>query len=30
MDDIMITLPETIKPNLQLPDPALVQIYRDR
>lgn len=30
MDDIMITLPETINPNLQLPDPALIQIYRDR
>lgn len=30
MDNITITLPETIKPNLQLPDPALVQIYRDR
>ncbi len=30
MDDIMITLPETIKPNMELPDPALIQIYRDR
>ena len=30
MDDIMITLPETIKPNLELPDPVLIQIYRDR
>lgn len=30
MDDILINLPETIKPNLELPDPALIQIYRDR
>ena len=30
MDDITISLPETIKPNLELPDPALIQIYRDR
>lgn len=30
MDDIMITLPKQINPNLQLPDPALIQIYRDR
>ena len=30
MDDIMITLPSTINPNLELPDPALIQIYRDR
>lgn len=30
MDDIMITLPKTINPNMQLPDPTLVQLYRDR
>lgn len=30
MDDIMITLPQTINPNLELPDPSLLQIYRDR
>lgn len=30
MDDITITLPQTINPNLELPDPALIQIYRDR
>lgn len=30
MDDIMIALPQNINPNLQLPDPALIQIYRDR
>ena len=30
MDDIMITLPKTVDPTLQLPDPSLVQIYRDR
>lgn len=30
MDDITITLPQTINPNLSLPDPALIQIYRDR
>lgn len=29
-EDIMIKLPETVKPNLLLPDPALVQIYKDR
>ena len=28
--DIEIRLPETIKENLLLPDPALLQIYRDR
>lgn len=30
MDDIMITLPKTINPNMQLPDPTLIQLYRDR
>lgn len=30
MDDIIVTLPQTIKPNMELPDPALIQIYRDR
>lgn len=30
MDDIMIALPRNINPNLQLPDPTLLQIYRDR
>lgn len=30
MDDIMITLPKTIKPTMELPDPVLIQIYRDR
>lgn len=30
MDDILITLPKTINPNLQLPDPAIISIYRDR
>ena len=30
MEQIAVVLPKTIKENLQLPDPALVQIYRDR
>ena len=28
--NVEITLPEVIEPNYQLPDPALMQIYRDR
>ena len=30
MNDIMITLPDTIQPNLLLPDPALLQVYKDK
>lgn len=30
MDDITINLPSTINPTLKLPDPVLIQIYRDR
>ena len=30
MDDILITLPKNINPNLELPDPALIQLYKDR
>lgn len=30
MDDILITLPKTINPNMELPDPALIQLYRDK
>lgn len=30
MDELTITLPECINPNLALPDPALLQIYEDR
>jgi len=30
MDDILITLPKNINPNMSLPDPALIQIYKDR
>lgn len=30
MDDIYVSLPRTINPTLQLPDPELLEIYRDR
>lgn len=30
MDDIFVSLPRTINPTLQLPDPELLEIYRDR
>ena len=30
MDNILIDLPKTVNPNLQLPDPALVSLYKDR
>lgn len=30
MDDIVVALPKMINPTLQLPDPELLQIYRDR
>lgn len=30
MDNFTITLPRTVNPNMQLPDPELLQIYEDR